>query len=95
MYEYYGLYVSDFDYSSNAGNHQLHVYCIPILFLRVQEGQQVLLGLGNGVNYDVDNVVRGRTVFVSTKLMMKNLVVSELLLIFAAVNRASFFRVGM
>lgn len=39
MYEYYGLYVSDFDYSSNAGNHQLLVHCIPILFLRVQEGQ--------------------------------------------------------
>lgn len=95
MYEYYGLYVLGFDYSSDTGNHQLLVRCIPILFLRVQEGQQVLLGLGNGVNYDVDNVVRGRTVFVSTKLMMKNLVVSELLLTFAAVNRASFSRAGM
>lgn len=34
-------------------------------------------------NYDIDNVVRGRIVSVSNKLMTKNLVVSELLSIFA------------
>jgi hypothetical protein len=45
--------------------------------------------LGNDVNYDIDNVVRGRIVSVSNKLMMKNLVVSELLSIFAALFQAS------
>nr|DAH25510.1 MAG TPA: hypothetical protein [Caudoviricetes sp.] len=40
-------------------------------------------------------MVRGRIVSVSNKLMMKNLVVSELLLIFAILYRASLFRVGM
>jgi hypothetical protein len=39
--------------------------------------------LGDIINYDIDNVVRGRIVSVSNKLMMKNLVVSELLSIFA------------
>ena len=51
-------------------------------------------------NYDIDNVVRGRIVSVSNKLMMKNLVVSELLSIFAVFFRAAFlrashFRAGM
>ena len=35
--------------------------------------------MGDIINYDIDNVVRGRIVSVSIKLMMKNLVVSELL----------------
>ena len=39
--------------------------------------------MGDIINYDIDNVVRGRIVSVSNKLMMKNLVVSELLSIFA------------
>jgi hypothetical protein len=65
MYEY-GLYVLYFDYSSDTGNNQQHVYCLPV----------------------------------SNKLMMKNLVVSELLSIFAvlfraALLRASHFRAGM
>jgi hypothetical protein len=51
--------------------------------------------LGDIINYDIDNVVRGRIVSVSNKLMMKNLVVSELLLIFAMLYQASLFRVGM
>lgn len=56
--------------------------------------------LGDIINYDIDNVVRGRIVSVSNKLMMKNLVVSELLSIFAvlfraALLRASHFRAGM
>jgi hypothetical protein len=56
--------------------------------------------LGDIINYDIDNVVRGRIVSVSKKLMMKNLVVSELLSIFAvlfraALLRASHFRAGM
>jgi hypothetical protein len=56
--------------------------------------------LGDIINYDIDNVVRGRIVSVSNKLMMKNLVVSELLSIFAVFFRAAFlrashFRAGM
>jgi hypothetical protein len=46
--------------------------------------------LGDIINYDIDNVVRGRIVSVSNKLMMKNLVVSELLSIFAVLFRAAF-----
>lgn len=58
MYEYYGLYVSDFDYSRNTDSYRM---------------------------------ARSWTISVSAKLMMINLVVSELLFIFAAVNRASHF----
>jgi hypothetical protein len=47
--------------------------------------------LGNDVNYDIDNVVRGRIVSVSNKLMMGNWVVSELLLIFAMLFQAALF----
>ncbi|RGW45063.1 hypothetical protein DWV76_00660 [Segatella copri] len=42
-----------------------------------------LLDLGYDVNYDINHVVRGRIVSVSNRLMTKNLVVSELLSIFA------------
>ena len=50
MYEYYGFYVSDFDYSRNTDSYRM---------------------------------ARSWTISVSAKLMMINLVVSELLSIFA------------
>ena len=78
--------------------------CLPalekVLDFFEKEKCDMMCIMGDIINYDIDNVVRGRIVSVSNKLMMKNLVVSELLSIFAVFFRAAFlrashFRAGM